>query len=107
MKDKTFPGGRNGKAPYTSSVVRVPDPLVPTVEKMMALYREKIVSGSPGSDQTLRAVFMETFVDQGLDSYLIDSAKEILEKRGTRKDAMKKLLQVILCRNIKEKEIEN
>ena len=99
-------GGRGQKAPYKTTIVRVPNPLIPLVEKMMTTYREKVIKEKLEDDSALRYTQMETFVDAGMDEHLINECKEILEKRGSRKAALSKLLQVVLQRPVSVSELE-
>lgn len=95
------------KAPYKTSVVRVPDPLVPIVEKMMEIYRQKILEGEQmGYSLDWGTVYATIGELQG-DKYIIDRVKDILKVKGTRKAAISKLLRVILNRKFDEKEFED
>ena len=106
MKKRTVVGGRGHKVPYKTSIVRVPDPLVPRFEEMMTNYREKVVNQGKRNDWALHETFLEALVETGVDDYLINYCKEILEKKGTRKAALTKLLQVVLRREVKQAELD-
>lgn len=107
MKDKTFAGGRGCKAPYKTAVLRVPEPLVPAIEEMIKKYRLEVSEGSPESEATVTGVLLSSLIEIGTGDQLIETAKQILKKRGTRKAALAKLLQVTLNRTVSQKELED
>lgn len=106
MKKRTVVGGRGLKVPYKTSIVRVPDPLIPAFEKMMTIYRRKVVNEKQQDDSALHETFTEALTETEVDEHLINHCKEILEKKGTRKAALTKLLQVILKRPVKQSELD-
>lgn len=106
MKDKTFAGGRGRKAPYKTSIVRVPEPLVPAVKKIIQEYRRDISESPVVNDALVTGILIKSFAELGNDDRLIKTAKAILQKKGTRKAALSKLLQVMLDRRVTQKELE-
>ena len=99
-------GGRGKKAPYTSSVCRVPSPLKGIVDGLVERFHELV---SNGDDKTLedsgelwRELIKEEVNQkpvtskQGLSKEeAIDEAKKILRSKKKKEVQFEKLLQVI------------
>lgn len=86
-------GGRGKKAPYETTVIRVPLPMVPQVEQMIEDYRNLVVNNQESEftdNQKIAASF--TLVSY---SEALQRAKEILKSRKSAADSLVKLLQLL------------
>lgn len=52
-------GGRGKRAPYETTHYRIPQPLKPLMEKMVAVYREQVVNFEDPEDPTLINAVLE------------------------------------------------
>lgn len=95
-------GGRGQKAPYTTSIIRVPDPLVPTVEKLIEDYREMIFNGTISSDQNSdRLGIVKLSKDD-----VIKQSKRVLSAKKSAKVSILKLLQLLYGDEITEETLK-
>lgn len=88
-------GGRGKKAPYKTVVVRVPEPIVETVEKLANDYRDAVLAGKSTDE------FVKVMTDDECyrNSLRYDDVKvaiaDILKMKKSAKISMEKLLQVL------------
>jgi hypothetical protein len=76
-------GGRGKKAPYETTIIRVPVPLVESIERQVNEYREFVVNGTQPPYPAIN-----------LEVALIH-AKQILKQKKSAKVSLEKLLQVL------------
>ena len=100
-------GGRGRKAPYTSSVCRVPSPLKGIVDALIERFQDLIVSDSYKTLEDSGELWQELIkedvqqkpvtTNQTLSKEeAIEQANKILKsKKGNKKQQFEKLLQVI------------
>ena len=88
-------GGRGKQAPYTTSIVRVPDPIRGEVKSMIAEYRKAVFEGVDGCIDATTAYQKMLGVKGTPKSEAIEYAKT-LPKRGRKTvTALEKLLQFL------------
>jgi hypothetical protein len=86
-------GGRGKRAPYETTTIRVPVPLLETIETQVNQYREFAVNGTPPA--------MSSIV---VHDDAIACAKEILKQKKSARHSLEKLLQVLLSSDISLKD---
>lgn len=90
-------GGRGKKAPYETTVVRVPLPLVEKVERQIDEYREFVISGTESSVPRTQTA-ATTLVSY---SEAVAHAKDILKQKKSARQSIEKLLQVLYGGEVK------
>ena len=87
-------GGRGIKAPYQTTVLRVPVPLIDKFEKHIDEFRELALQGITNDNEPRQAV--NKFDNQPLTQLeAIEQAQKIIKQRKSAKLSLNKLLQVI------------
>lgn len=87
-------GGRGIKAPYQTTVLRVPVPLIDKFEKQIDEFRELALQGITNDNEPPEAV--NKFDNEPLtQSEAIEQAQKIIKQRKSAKLSLTKLLQVI------------
>lgn len=79
-------GGRGKKAPYESKVIRVPLPIVNSVESLIQDFQQGIISNDSSELMPLDEV--------------IAIAQNILKSKKSAKESIKKLLQVLYSQDV-------
>ena len=88
-----YKGGRGKKAPYTTSVVRVPSKLVPHIEEMIEEYIELLEgTGEDPVDHYNAESPYRCSINYG-DAII--AARKILAQKKSAKQSITKLLQVL------------
>jgi hypothetical protein len=100
-------GGRGKKAPYNTVVMRIPEPLVEKVEKLVDWYRIAALEGIVTQDDLRRIEPWKSEYSCLGKSVAILKAKEILKRKQSAKQSLLKLLQVLYDSEISEKDIAN
>lgn len=77
-------GGRGKKAPYETTTIRVPVPLLKTIEEQVDQYREFVVNGTVTATAS-----MMSYEDA------VAHSKEILKQKKSARQSIEKLLQVL------------
>jgi hypothetical protein len=84
-------GGRGQRAPYETTTVRVPKPILSDVEQLIGQYRAQVLGGeNMVSDQKL-----------DLEAAIIKSQELLGDKKASKKVTIKKLLEAIYGQQIK------
>jgi len=103
-------GGRGRQAPYTSTHVRVPDPLKVEIERLIHQWRSLVDSGDLSPTEAVTEVFNEGGNTELSIDEAISKAKEILKQKKSANESMTKLLTAIyaveLPKNILRSEHE-
>lgn len=94
MKDKPL-GGRGIKAPYTSSVRRIPDPIVDKVDQMVENYRHLSVHGTDNDCDPVDVVLSQLGVKALSFEDALRETKRILSRKKSARYTAQKILQVI------------
>lgn len=78
-------GGRGHKAPYETCTVRVPVPIRDKVETVVEQYRLSVLKGEGGSVRVVNPSFEQA----------LDAARKIDRQKKSRRQSLRKLLQVL------------
>ena len=81
-------GGRGKRAPYQTAIVRVPVPLVETVERLSTGYREAVLTHE--ADHLFVVDFSLLSSKEA-----IEQARKILKRKKSAKASLEYLLQVL------------
>jgi hypothetical protein len=81
-------GGRGKRAPYQTAIVRVPTPLVGTVERLATSYREAVLNHK--ADDVSVAEFSLLSSKEA-----VEQARKILNRKKSAKASLEYLLQVL------------
>ena len=98
-------GGRGKKAPYNTVVIRVPEPLVEKVEKLIDWYRISVLEGRITQEDLKRLETWKSDYSSLGKSEAILKAKEVLKRKQSAKQSLIKLLQVLYDLEISEKDL--
>lgn len=88
-------GGRGKKAPYTTAVVRIPEPLVPLVNQLADTYRTMCAAGQITQHDLLNLDIFSTSYSAVPQVEAVEGAKRILKQKKSARVSLIKLLQVI------------
>ena len=84
-------GGRGKKAPYETTVIRIPISLQDSFEQQIDAYRQRIASSDESSvDKSLAEVMTMPRLSDA-----VNSAKDILKQKKSARQSLEKLLQVL------------
>jgi hypothetical protein len=82
-------GGRGKQAPYETTIIRIPLPIKPDVERIVDNYRNSV-------NQPILAAIAELEESPiPLKDAIIKAEEILLDKKASKRISMKKLLQVI------------
>jgi hypothetical protein len=99
-------GGRGQKAPYTTSIVRVPDPLIPTIEKLIDDYREMIFNGTISNEQDSENYTSQLGIVRLPKDDVIRESKRVLSAKKSARLSVLKLLQLLYGDEITEEALK-
>jgi hypothetical protein len=88
-------GGRGKKAPYLTTVMRVPTPIVEKVESLINGYRLSAIHGQMTQDDLRRIEPWHSEYTPISKTEAIEKAREILSQKKSAKVSILKLLQVL------------
>ena len=88
-------GGRGKKAPYKTSIMRIPNPLVDTINKLVTEYHEKLQTGQDTSYINTTNIASLQSRNSLLKNEAIDLAKKILTQKKSARISLTNLLQVL------------
>lgn len=84
-------GGRGQRAPYETTTIRVPKPILSDVEQLIDQYRAQVMGGeSMVSDHKL-----------DLETAIIKAQELLGDKKASKKVTVKKLLEAIYSQAVK------
>jgi hypothetical protein len=87
-------GGRGKQAPYETTIIRIPLPIKPDVERIVENYRSSV-------NQPILAAIAELEKSPiPLKDAIIKAEEILLDKKASKRVSMKKLLQVIYGQKI-------
>lgn len=100
-------GGRGRKAPYKTTVIRVPIELADTIDQYCDQYRISLERGKD-EDFTTNIPLAGKSLESGLTADLaVQKAREILSQKKSAKISLKKMLQLIYGERIDSTIIDN
>lgn len=85
-------GGRGKKAPYLTTIMRVPMPIAEKVKSLIEGYRLSAINGQITQDDLRRIEPWHTPISK---TEAIEKAREILTQKKSARISMQKLLQVL------------
>ena len=85
-------GGRGKRAPYQTAIVRVPVPLVETVDRLATSYRESVLVLNHEADDVLLPVAEFSLLSS---KEAVEQARKILNRKKSAKASLEYLLQVL------------
>lgn len=88
-------GGRGKQAPYTTTHIRVPDPLKAEVEHFIAEWRSLVDAGTLSPTEAVTEIYKTVGYAQINFSEALVKAQEILKQKKSANDSMIKLLTAI------------
>ena len=88
-------GGRGKKAPYLTTVMRVPTPIAEKVESLIEGYRLSAINGQITQDDLRRIEPWHSEYTPISKTEAIEKAKEILTQKKSARVSIIKLLQVL------------
>lgn len=88
-------GGRGKQAPYTTTHIRVPDPLKAEIQNIIEEWRLLVDSGELSPTEAVTEVFNKGGSDQLPIDEAVNKAKEILKQKKSANDSMIKLLTAL------------
>jgi hypothetical protein len=88
-------GGRGLKAPYETTILRVPLPLVGRFQAQVDEFRDLAINGVEDSSDPATVVLSRLGNDKLTRLEVVEKAKVILRRRKSAKESLTKLLQVI------------
>lgn len=88
-------GGRGIKAPYNTTIVRVPDPILTVVQKNIDIYREAVLNGLMPYDQSLQDYAETQGYMHATKWQAISEAEKILKQKKSARESLTKLLQLL------------
>lgn len=100
-------GGRGRQAPYTTTHIRVPDPLKSEIECLISVWRDLVDSGNVSPTEAVDEMYKQLGYAQ---LNLIDAlaeAKRILKLKKSANDSMIKLLTSIYGVEVTKEELKN
>jgi hypothetical protein len=87
-------GGRGKKAPYSTTILRVPDPLVEQFQKDIDSYREAIINGTIDEQIPVTSIKRNSPLTINKED-IIKFAQGILKQKKSARVSLTKLLQVL------------
>lgn len=99
-----FKGGRGKKAPYETTVVRVPIPIVPQVEQMIEDYRILAIEGETSEFQKHPEVAAS--VTPISYSQALQQARQIVKSKKSAAESLAKLLQVLYGGTVSKTDLQ-
>jgi hypothetical protein len=97
-------GGRGRKAPYETTLIRVPVPVYEQVEKIADDYRRLVLEGEENNvdeNSDFRVDISKVKFDDALQR-----AREILKQKKSAADSMAKLLQVLYGGTVSKEDLK-
>jgi FMN-dependent NADH-azoreductase len=88
-------GGRGLKAPYNTTIVRVPDPLLSSVKSMIDEYRELLANDKIPSKELYQDSLNKVKTGAISKNQAIDKAKQVLKLKKSARVSLEKLLQLL------------
>jgi hypothetical protein len=88
-------GGRGKQAPYTTTHVRVPDPLKAEIENLISVWRTLVDSGNVSPTEAVDKMYKQLGYAQLNLIDAIHAATQILKEKKSANDSMIKLLTAI------------
>ena len=97
-------GGRGKKAPYETSVLRIPVPLVPKIQSMIDDYRNLVVDGQVSEIEK----YPKIAAASTLTSYseALEEAKKIVKSKKSSAESLAKLLQVLYGGTVSKEDLK-
>lgn len=97
-------GGRGKKAPYSTVVLRIPEPLLSHFEDQAEEYRQAVVNENE-PDWNSHSIRRISVVKTDL-SEAIKEAKKILRSKASKEKSIAKLLQVIYGVSVSSEDLK-
>lgn len=88
-------GGRGIKAPYETSVIRVPTPTITVIDVIVDEYIETVASGSTSGQEVLEKYSKLLNNNSLTQDEAIEEAKKVLKLKKSARVSLEKLLQII------------
>ena len=88
-------GGRGHKAPYKTTVIRVPEPIAAAVQRFVDITREKLLKDEVVENTPIQGEFLELKYSKLNYAEAVEEMNKILKQRKGAKVSMQKLLQVL------------
>jgi len=91
----SFKGGRGKKAPYHTTVVRVPTPILPDVQRLITDFREDLINDYSRTDSHTISICSSDSTSLPSLKQALDLAKEVKKSKKSASYSLIKLLQLL------------
>lgn len=88
-------GGRGQKAPYKTTIIRVPEPIAPRIRREIEMYRNLELNGKAHSNELKEIDLNGTESSYVTKSIALENANRILTHKKSARESLQKLLQVL------------
>lgn len=99
-------GGRGRQAPYTTTHVRVPDPLKAEIDTLISVWRDLVDAGTVSPTEAVTEMYKKLgYAQLSLFDALVEAQKILKQKKSASKSVVK-LLTAIYGYEVSEEELK-